>query len=123
MHFFVKMSSHSHHLGFERLRGRENFAGWKTGAKSYLNKQGHWSSISIKMEADASPTLKLADQKALAELILLLEQCLYSYIEEIDEAKEAWDSLLTIFEDKVAARKVTFESSLNSKIALKMKSI
>lgn len=103
----IKMNSHSHHLGFERLRGRENFAEWKTGAKSYLIKQGHWGSISIKLASDASPTLKLADQKALAELTLLLEPCLYSYIEEIDEAKEAWESLLTIFEDKGAARKVT----------------
>lgn len=50
---------------------------------------------------------KAQNDKALAELILLLEPSLYSYVEEISEAKAAWDSLLEINEDKGAVRKVT----------------
>lgn len=105
MHLFLKMNSQ--HLAFERLKGRANFAEWKTGAKAYLISRGHWDSITTKLAEDATPTVKLANRKALAEMTLLLEPTLYSYIEEIVEAKDAWDSLLKIFEDKGAARKVT----------------
>lgn len=97
----------SQHLAFERLKGRENFAEWKTGAKAYLISRGHWDSITTKLAEDATPAVKLANRKALAEMTLLLEPTLYSYIEEIVEAKDAWDSLLKIFEDKGAARKAT----------------
>lgn len=94
-------------LGFDRLKGRENFSEWKTGAKAYLISMGHWAQVSAELKTDATEADKEKNLKALAALTLLLEPSLYSHIEDIKEAKSAWDSLLEIYEDKGAARKVT----------------
>lgn len=93
-------------LAFERLKGRENFTEWKTGAKAFLISKGVWASMSTDLKTGATATEITADQKALAELILLIDPSLYSYIEDIDEAKKAWDALMTIFQDTGALRRV-----------------
>lgn len=97
----------SNHLAFERLKGRENFSEWKTGARAYLTSEGLWSEMTKTLTTAATVAEKAQNDKALAELILLLEPSLYSYVEEISEAKAAWNSLLEIYEDKGAVRKVT----------------
>lgn len=102
------MSSNGNfNFGFERLRGRENFSEWKVGARAYLTSKGFFSSCQIKLAADATAPQKTADEKALAELTLLLNSSLYSYIEDCKEAKDAWDALIKLFEDKGAVRKVS----------------
>lgn len=101
------MSSGMQSLAFERLKGRQNFTEWKTGAKAYLISKGHWTQMTKELESDAPAVARTANSKALAELILLVEPCLYSYIEDLDEAKKAWDALLETYEDKGAVRKVT----------------
>lgn len=93
----------SNHLAFERLKGRENFSEWKTGARAYLTSEGLWSEMTKTLTTAATVAEKAQNDKALAELILLLEPSLYSYVEEISEAKAA----LEINEDKGAVRKVT----------------
>lgn len=92
----------SERLGFDRLKGRENFSEWKIGAKAYLISKGHWKYVKEALTESAEERLKLADQKALAEIILLMDPSLYSYIENIDEAKKAWDKLTEIFEETSA---------------------
>lgn len=99
--------STSSNLSFERLKGRENFSEWKVGARAYLISKGHWTHITTELGEDATPKDKLADQKALAELTLLLDPGLYSHIDEYEEAKKAWDALKNVFEDKGALRKVS----------------
>lgn len=97
----------SNNLSFNRLRGRENYSEWKVGAKAYLTSKGFWSEVEIKLAADATADARLKNQKTLAELTLLIEPSLYSYIEDVQEPKDAWEALKTIFEDKGAVRKVT----------------
>lgn len=75
-------------------------------SSTYLVARGHWTSISTALASDASAATKTADQKALAELTLLLDPSLYTYIEDATEAKDAWDILIKIYEDAGAARKV-----------------
>lgn len=94
-------------LGFERLRGRENFCEWKIGAKAYLTSKGEFTECTVKLADNATAALKLANGKALADLTLLLDPSVYSYIEDATEAKVAWDSLINVFEDKGAIRKVS----------------
>lgn len=99
--------SNKHTLPFNLLKGRENFAEWKTGARAYLRSRGHWSQVTTMLAPDAKDEVKTANEKALAELTLLIEPNLYSYIEEFEQAKPAWDALVATYEDKGAARKVT----------------
>lgn len=93
-------------LAFERLKGRENFTEWKTGAKAFLTAKGLGIHITNPLSTSANATETANNQKALAELILLLEPSIYSYVEGINEAKTAWDALVNNFEDKGAVRKV-----------------
>lgn len=90
-------------LPFERLKGRENFATWKTGAKSYLITKGYWCQMGTAL-VEANKTL---NERALAELILLVEPSVYPHLENCKEAKEGWDTLEKVFEDKGIVRKVT----------------
>lgn len=100
-------------LGFERLKGRENFTIWKTGAKSHLITKGYWSQMTTEMtEAN-----KVLNERALAELILLVETNVYSLLEECTEAKQGWDALKNAFEDNGVVRKV---SLLKQWISLKL---
>lgn len=94
-------------LGFERLKGRENFSEWKTGARAYLISKGLWKYASTALSASAEEKDKVADQKALAETILLLEPSLYSYVDDIKTAKEAWDTLINNFESTGAYGQVS----------------
>lgn len=94
-------------IGFERLKGRENFSEWKVGSRAYLTSKGHFKECIVKLADDATSIQKSANEKALAELTLLLDTSLYSYIEHATEAKEAWDALIKVFEDKGAVRKVS----------------
>lgn len=101
------MANMNNTIAFERLKGRENFAEWKVGAKAYLTSKGHFNSCKAKLADDATAPQKEVNAKALAELTLLLNPSIYSYIEHATEAKEAWDALMEVFEDKGAVRKVS----------------
>lgn len=93
-------------IGFDRLKGRENYNEWKTGAKAYLISKGKWSCVTTALSSSATPEQKNLDQKALADIILLLDPSLYSYVEDADEAKKAWDTLQSIFEESGVLQKV-----------------
>lgn len=91
-------------LAFERLKGRENFSSWKVGAKAHLITKGHWSFMTASTVAAADQS---KDEKALAELTLMVDPCVYSHLEECTTAKQGWDTLMTAFEDKGVVRKVS----------------
>lgn len=93
--------------GIERLRGRENFQIWKIASKAYLTSKGYWKHFATALSASASAADLSADEKALSELILIVDSSIYSYLDGIEKAKDAWDCLCNIFEDKGAVRKVT----------------
>lgn len=104
-------------LAFERLKGRENFNIWKVGAKAHLITKGCWTHMIQELEETPKPEVKTANQKALAELILLVDSSIYPHLEHCETAKSAWDTLVNAFEDKGVIRKV---SLLKQWISLKL---
>lgn len=83
-------------LAFERLKGRENFTEWKTGAKAFLTAKGSGIHITNPLSTSANATETANNQKALAELILLLEPSIYSYVEGINRLRLLGTPLSTI---------------------------
>lgn len=73
-------------LPFERLRGRENFSTWCVGAKAQLITKGHWKEMSVDVAALKDEASKTSNEKALAELTLLLDSGVY-YIHTSRTAK------------------------------------
>lgn len=94
-------------LGFERLKGRENYSTWKIGARAHLISKGFFETIEEALTEASTGVQKKADKKALAELTLLVHPDVYTYLEEANTAKDGWDALQSAFEDKGIVRKVT----------------
>lgn len=94
-------------LAFERLKGLENFVTWRVGARAHLITKGHWKQFSLDVAALTEEPDREKNMKALAELTLLLDPCVYTYIEECKTAKEAWNALMKSFEDSGVVRKVS----------------
>lgn len=110
------MNNH-HSIPFDRLKGRENYSVWKTGAKAHLIIKGLWSCCQTALADTASAADKKDDQKAIAEITLLLEPSNYTYIESAKTAKEAWDGITAAFDDTGTGRKVLL---LQQMVSLKM---
>lgn len=102
---------------FSKLKGRENYGTWKLSAKSYLVIKKCWPCIEKGLNSDATPAQKEADQLAWSELILLIDESVYSYMAETNTARDAWKSLENAFEDIGMCRKVGL---LKQMIQLKM---
>lgn len=94
-------------LAFDRLKGRENYATWKIGARAHLITKGLWDSCETTVTLSSSETVRKDDMKALAELTLLIDSSVYTHIENSLHAKEGWDALKNAFEDKGVGRKVS----------------
>lgn len=105
------------HLPFERLNGRVNFASWKIGAKAHLITKGLWKFCSTDMTEYSTEDFLAKDERALAELTLLVDSTVYTHLEDCKYAKDGWTALLLAFEDKVIVRKVTL---LKQWISLKL---
>lgn len=102
-------------MNIDKLKGRENFDTWKLAAQSYLVIKGLWANFKV-----VSPTTadeKEADLKTRSELILLIEPENYCYVSDKKTAKEAWESLISAFEDSGNGRKVFLLQQL---VALKL---
>lgn len=100
------MASNNLSFPFDKLRGRENFDVWKRHAKSYLVLKGCWQMVEKGLPE--TPTAKDTDlnERALAEITLMIEPANFAHIAAATEAKSAWDSLLHAFEDTGLTRKV-----------------
>ena len=92
-------------VGFplERLRGRENFDVWKRQAKSCLIIKGCWAVVEKGVVAVGDAAL---NERALAEITLMVDPSNYGHIAMAETAKDAWDALMGAFEDKGLTRKV-----------------
>lgn len=97
---------------FPKLKGRENFNTWLTSAKSYLTIKGYSINTKTEIASTATTAEKQADEKALAEITLLLEPQCYTYIEGAKNAKEAWDSINKAFSDTGVCRQLNLLISL-----------
>lgn len=96
----------------EKLRGRENFDTWKMAAQSYLTINGYWSCTKSIASDSSSEAIKDKHNRALAELTLIIEPNLYSYIADKENAKKAWETLINAFSDKSTCRKALLQNSL-----------
>lgn len=84
----------------EKLRGRENFDVWKRQAKSLLVIKGCWKAVNEEM-----PDTEL-NEKALAEITLMIDPNNYGHIAAATTAKDAWTALINAYEDTGLTRKV-----------------
>lgn len=92
-------------ISFSKLRGRENYDTWKVAAKSYLIIKGLW--LCTQKEPEEGKTEQIEkDLKTWAEINLLLDESIYSYMIGTSTAKSAWESLEKAFEDSGLCRKV-----------------
>lgn len=92
-------------ISFTKLRGRENYDTWKVAAKSYLIIKGLWAHTQTEPEAGKADQIE-KDLRAWAEINLLMDESIYSYIIGTSTAKSAWESLEKAFEDSGLCRKV-----------------
>lgn len=98
--------SSSNMFPFEKLRGRENFDVWKRHAKSYLVIKHCWKPVEKVLTATATEKELEADERALAELTLMIEPSNFAHIATAKSANAAWKALLAAYEDKGLTRKV-----------------
>ncbi|CAH0729626.1 unnamed protein product, partial [Brenthis ino] len=79
----------------EKLEGSKNYLAWKFAIRMVLILEGLWDCVTANVVTDAA-----RDQRALARIALSVKTSLYQHIRNAATAKEAWDSLSDIFEDK-----------------------
>lgn len=110
-------------VSFEKLKGRENFTVWRVGAKAHFITKGVWDEFAVEekdlknSDGQFVATKVKPNERALAELTLLLDPSVYTYIENCVTVKDAWEALSKAFEDKGVVRKVTL---LKQFISLKL---
>lgn len=97
--------------GIDKLKGRINYDTWRQQVKGYLTIKDLYIVIAKDIDPDESP---LTNAKCIAEITLLVETSLLSYITNTDSAKEVWDSLANAFEDRGTTRKITILKQLIS---------
>jgi transposase InsO family protein len=100
------MASHSLTIPFEKLRGRENFDTWQRHAKSYLIIKNCWSVVERGLTSTSTEKEKDLDQRALAEITLMMEPSNFAHIASASTAKDAWEALVHAYEDSGLTRKV-----------------
>lgn len=100
------MAAGNTNFNLERLRGRENFDTWKRHAKSYLIIKGCWKTVDKGLAETPNEKQIEADERALAEISLMVQPCNFAHIAKATNAKEAWNALMEAYEDSGLTRKV-----------------
>ena len=80
---------------FEKLRSRENFDIWKRHAKSYLVLRNCWKIVNLGVNQNSTVEEIDANERALAEITLMMDPNNFAHIATATSAKEAWDALLS----------------------------
>lgn len=88
---------------FEKLRGRENFDVWWRHAKSCLIIKNCWKVVNLGVTSQ--PDIEV-NERALAEITLMIEPSNFAHIATATTAKEAWDALVRAYQDNGLTRKV-----------------
>lgn len=100
--FFFDMSTK---IPFELLKGRENFDSWEIGVKAYLTIKDLWVWTGKKPDT-AKPEEVSKDARAMGELTLLIDPQLYSYVANAVTTKDAWDGIVSAFQDNGTFQKI-----------------
>ena len=98
--------SNSSLFPFEKLRGRENVDVWRRNAKSYLVIKGCWRVVANPLSNQGTQNDKDADERALAEITLMIEPGNFAHIAKAKTSNEAWNALVSAYEDSGLTRKV-----------------
>uniref|UniRef100_A0A2A4JC36 Retrovirus-related Pol polyprotein from transposon TNT 1-94-like beta-barrel domain-containing protein n=1 Tax=Heliothis virescens TaxID=7102 RepID=A0A2A4JC36_HELVI len=85
---------------FEKLDGVGNYNTWKFQMKMTLVLEGLWKCVG------GTDTDSTKDQRALARICLGIKSCFIQHVRSANTAKEAWDALKSVFEDKGLYRRV-----------------
>ncbi|XP_063537370.1 uncharacterized protein LOC134746772 [Cydia strobilella] len=95
------------HQNMEKLQGQGNFCSWKFAIKMLLILEGLWDCVT------GAVTDAARDQRALARIALGLHPSLYQYVTSCTSAKQAWDNLRNIFEDRGLYRRIVLLRELH----------
>lgn len=98
LHYRSAMATNNNLI--EKLRGNENFEDWKFAVMAYFQMKELWASVE---GTETKPEKKI---QARAELIMLVDKCVYPHIRECNSAKEIWDTLNEVFADSGLVRRV-----------------
>ncbi|CAH2091010.1 unnamed protein product [Euphydryas editha] len=88
---------------FDKLDGVASYHNWKFQMKMALIMEGLWSCIE-RTEGEAITPAK--DQRALARICLSVKSNCIQYLRSVTTAKQAWEKLKEVFEDKGLYRRV-----------------
>lgn len=92
---------------FDKLDGIGSYHNWKFQMRMALIMEGLWSCI------DGSETSSSMDQKALARICLAVKPNCIQYLRNATSAKQAWQKLQDVFEDKGLYRRVVLLRKLH----------
>lgn len=92
-----------HNLTMEKLDGSSNYHTWKFSMKNLLLLEGLWDLIEGEPNADPNGN---RERKTLARICLSIKTSLYQYVWNATTAKEAWNKLSDVFQDKGLFRRV-----------------
>ena len=87
----------------------DNYAVWSVKMKAYLVIKDLWSTISGK--GDVKPG---ADEKALAPLALHVKDFHLATLSKAESAKDAWETLESVYQAKSTARRLQLKRELNN---------
>lgn len=91
----------------EKLNGVDNYTNWKFIMRMALTLDGLWGCV------EGTDTDTTRDQRALARICMCLQTSLFQYVRDAKTAKEAWNMLAKIFEDKGLYRRVLLSRQLH----------
>lgn len=87
----------------------QNYAEWKFQMKNFLIDAGLWNCIEPSEVGEVNTEL---DQRALAKICLSIKPSVAAEIKKAKSAKEAWDKLKEVYEDKGVVRRIGLYTSL-----------
>ena len=99
--------------GFKILKGSSNYHTWKVAAKAMLDYEDLWYDV-IELAASASGSTgssgtavdKRKDSKARARILHMVDEEIYSHVQDCKSAKEAWETLSKMYDDRGLSRRV-----------------
>jgi hypothetical protein len=78
----------------EKLEGKSNYNNRKFAGQRCLIHENIWGCVD---GTDGDPR---KDKKALAKICLMLKLCTYPHVRSVSPAKEDWQNLQKVYEDK-----------------------
>lgn len=97
------------------LMSIENFDSWAIDVEAYMTNKDFWQWTTKEPKSGATVEIS-TDQKAMSELISLIDASLYSFISKATTTKGVWDSLMEAFhKDGTCQRFFTLQKFVSAK--------